>query len=79
VRGMLLQLLGPVMPLLLKWFLQRNAPETWASEMRQKGYMPVALFQTGIEAKAMRTEEQRRRDKEEEERIKNMAASPSKK
>jgi len=73
VKHPLLCLLTPCIPGLLSWYLQRNVASTWVNEMGQKGHKVVTLDQVGFKAKATRSEEQRRRDKEEEERIKQKA------
>ena len=69
VRGPLC-VLSPLVPWLLRAYLQRNAGAAWSAEMRRRGFTPVAVLEAGTDAKAVRTEVQKRKDEQEEARIK---------
>jgi len=74
VRGPLC-VLSPLVPWMLRSYLQRNAGAAWSAEMRRRGFVPVRTLQDGSNAKAIRSEAQKLKDKEEEERIKGKASS----
>mmetsp|Transcript_59411 Transcript_59411/g.98479 ORF Transcript_59411/g.98479 Transcript_59411/m.98479 type:complete len:265 (-) Transcript_59411:118-912(-) len=70
--------LAPLIPRFLRWYLERNAANTWSAEMERRGYTSVTLLESGTDAKALRSAEQKRRDQQEEARIKGKALAAKK-